>query len=68
MGVPTKQVIPCQGVEDARRPYQVTHGSRHGGGVHTNGHQRVPHINVPQETVVPLEENTERESRLYTFI
>lgn len=55
--LPTKQVIPGEGVQDARGSDEVTHGSREGGGVNTNYDEGVPDVDVPQETVIPLKQD-----------
>ena len=57
MSALTKQVVPCQCVQDAGCPDQVAHGSREGGGVDPDGDERVPHVDVPQEAVIPLEKD-----------
>lgn len=51
----TKQVVFGQRIQDSGGSYQVTHGSRQGGGVNPNCHQGLPYIDVSQETVVFLE-------------
>lgn len=42
----TKQVVPGQGVEDARGPDEVAHGSGEGGGVNPDGDEGVPDVDV----------------------
>lgn len=42
----TKQVVPGQGVEDARSPDEVAHGSGEGGGVNPDGDEGVPDVDV----------------------
>lgn len=54
---PTKQVVPGQGVEDARRPNQVAHGCRESGGVNPDGDEGVPDVDVSEETVIPLKQD-----------
>lgn len=54
----TKQVVFGQSVQDPGGSDEVTHGSRHGGGVHPNGHEGRPNIDVSQEIVVIFEEGT----------
>lgn len=55
----TKEVVFGQGIQDPGGSYQVTHGSRHGGGVNPDRHQGRPYIDVSQKTVVSLEKVTE---------
>lgn len=52
----TKQVVSGQGVEDARGPDEVAHGSGEGGGVNADGDEGVPDVDVSEETVVVLQE------------
>lgn len=52
----TKQVVSGQGVEDARGPDEVAHGSGDGGGVNADGDEGVPDVDVSEETVVVLQE------------
>lgn len=53
----TEQIVSGQGVQDARRPDQVAHGGGERGGVHPDGDQRVPDVDVPEETVISLQED-----------
>lgn len=59
--LPTKQVVSGQGVQDARGSNEVAHGSREGGWIDADGDKGSPDIYVPQETVVPLKQDTETE-------
>lgn len=54
----TKEVVFGQGIQNPRGSYEVTHGSRHSGGVNPNCHHWWPYIDVPQETVVSLQKVT----------
>lgn len=56
-GAPTEEIVPGQGVQDPRRPDQVAHGGREGGGINADGDKRVPDVDVPEETVISLEED-----------
>lgn len=56
-GAPTEEVVPGQGVQDPRRPDQVAHGGREGGGINADGDKGVPDVDVSEEAVVPLEED-----------
>lgn len=54
----TKEAVFGQGIQNPRGSYEVTHGSRHSGGVNPNCHHWWPYIDVPQETVVSLQKVT----------
>lgn len=56
-GAPTEEVVPGQGIQDPRRPDQVAHGGREGGGINADGDKRVPDVDVSEETVISLEED-----------
>lgn len=56
-GAPTEEIVPGQGVQDPRRPDQVAHGGREGGGINADGDKRVPDVDVSEETVISLEED-----------
>lgn len=58
----TKQVVSGQGVEDTRGPDEVAHSGGKGGGVNADGDKWVPDVDVSEETVVALQENTVGES------
>lgn len=58
----TKQVVSGQSVEDARGPDEVAHGGGEGRGVNADGDEGVPDVDVPEETVVPLQEDAVGES------
>lgn len=60
--LPTKQVVPGQGVEDAWGSNEVAHGSGESGGINPDGDKGVPHVDVSQEAVIPLKEDTVREN------
>lgn len=61
---PTKQVVPGQGVEDARGSDEVAHGGGESGGVHPDRDEGVPDVDVSEETVIPLEQDTVKVWRL----
>ena len=54
----TEQVVLGQGIEDARGPNQAAHGGRQRGAVDPHGDEGVPHVDVTQVVVVPLEKHT----------
>lgn len=56
--LPTKQVVPGQGVEDAWGSDEVAHGSGESGGVNPDGDKWVPDVDFSQETVIPLKQHT----------
>lgn len=56
-GAPTEQIVPGQGIQDARRPDQVAHGGGEGGGINPDGDKGVPDVDVPEETVISPEED-----------
>lgn len=58
--LPTEQVIPGQGVEDAWGSDEVAHGGGQRGGVNPDGHEGVPDVDVSEETVIPLKQHTRR--------
>lgn len=60
---PTEQIVPGQGVQDARRSDQVAHGGRESGGINPNGDKRVPDVDISEEAVISLEEDTVGEER-----
>lgn len=55
---PTEQIVSGQSVQDARRPDQVAHGGRESGGIDPDGDKRVPDVDVSEEAVISLEEDT----------
>lgn len=63
----TKQVVSGQGVEDARGPDEVAHGSGEGGGVNADGDEGVPDVDVSEETVVVLQEGAVGESAPHQY-
>lgn len=66
----TKEVVFGQGIQNPRGSYEVTHGSRHSGGVNPNCHHWWPYIDVPQETVVSLQKVTKdnaSKKKIYIF-
>ena len=58
MVVPTKQVVPGQGVEDPWGSDEVAHGSGQSGGINPDGDKRVPDVDVSQKAVIPLKQDT----------
>lgn len=56
-GAPTEEIVPGQGIQDARRPDQVAHGRGESGGINPNGDKRVPDVDVSEETVISQEED-----------
>lgn len=56
--LPTKQVVSGQGIEDARGSDEVAHGSGESGGINPDGDKGVPDVDVSQETVIPLKQDT----------
>lgn len=54
----TKQVVFGQSIQDPGSSDQVTHGSRYSGGVDPDCHHGGPYIDVSQETVVFLKQET----------
>lgn len=58
--LPTKQVVPGQGVEDAWGSNEVAHGSGDSGRINPDGDKWFPDVDVSKETVVPLKEDTVR--------
>lgn len=55
---PTKQVIFCQGVEDAGGSDEIAHCSRESWGIHSNNDKGIPDIDVAEKTVIPLKKQS----------
>lgn len=52
----TKEIIPCQGIEDAGCPDEVAHGSGERGSIDAHRDQRWEDTDVTQEAIILLQE------------
>ncbi len=64
VALPTKQVVPGEGVEDAWGSDEVAHGSGESGGINPDGDKGVPDVDVSQETVIPLQQHSVKVERI----